>query len=79
MNHLLRDLLIDFLDIDFFNNFLSNSSFNFLLTIIQFLIRLTNYIARHLYIIKSLRYDFDFINQICDRYDATSFKDELFE
>ena len=79
MSYLLRDLLIDFFDIDFFDNPLSNSSFNSFLIIIQFSIKLINYIARHLYIIKSLRHNLDFINQICDRYNTTSFINEIFK
>ena len=76
---MLRDLLIDFFDIDFFDSSLLSSFFNSFLIIIQFSIRLISYIARYLYIIKSLRYDFDFINQICDQCNATLFKNEISE
>ena len=54
----MRDLLMNFLNIDFLNN----SFFLKIIQFIQFLIKIINYITYFLYIIKFLRYNFDFIN-----------------
>ena len=75
-NPLLRDLSTNFFNIDFFDRIFSNSFFNSFLRSAQPSIRLINYITRQLYIIQSLRYGFDSMNQICNQCEAASFKNE---